>query len=158
MACTLILWFYLPQIAHFHILTCFGYLITASLFMWRTETLTQPHLFRFWKFHMFSTRLIAYPYSTRGIYITGVVNGCRIHWWSQQSAKEEWGCTGVRFKGYSSKVTSSYWTGNRDTMCVNERVVKKLKVGEMIRLLYIVFILDSRIIHFVFGEVCQLFC
>ena len=43
-------------------------------------------------------------------------------------------------------------------MCLNERVVKKLKVGEMMRLLYIVFILDSRIIHFVLGEVCQLFC
>ena len=83
--------------------------------MWRAETLTQSHLFWFWKFHTFSTRLIAYPYSTRGIYITGVVNGCRIHWWSQQSAKEEWACAGVRFEGCSPKVTSAYCTGNQDT-------------------------------------------
>lgn len=43
-------------------------------------------------------------------------------------------------------------------MCLNKKVVKELNVGEMMRLLYIAFILVSRIIHFGFGEVCQLFC
>ena len=42
-------------------------------------------------------------------------------------------------------------------MGLSEQVVRELKAGEMMRLLYIVFILGSRIIHFVFGKVCRLF-
>jgi hypothetical protein len=125
--------------------------------MWMAETLMQTHLFWFWKFQTFSTQLIAYPYSTRGIYITGVVNGCRIHWWSQQSAKEEWGCTGVRFGGYNSKVTSAYWTGNRDTPVPEWESGGGTEGWRDDATLIYCFYLDSRIIHFVFGKVCQPF-
>jgi hypothetical protein len=42
-------------------------------------------------------------------------------------------------------------------MGLKEKVVREQKDGEMMRLLYIVFIFGSRIIHSVFGKVCQLF-
>jgi hypothetical protein len=42
-------------------------------------------------------------------------------------------------------------------MGLKEKVEREKKDGEMMRLLYIVFIFGSRIIHSVFGKVCQLF-